>query len=339
MELEKLRELDSLKSRFFADISHELRTPLTLIVAPVNQMLAEADKPRILQKLHLVRNNAEYLLRLIGQILDFSKLEARRMRLQASIGDLVQCVETSVASFAPVAEAKGIELSFHSTYDLRTDRPEETCFDRDVLEKILNNVVGNALKFTPHGGTVSVSLASGTDGGERGPYAEIVVSDTGVGIPTDRLPHIFDRFYQVDGTRSREGIGIGLALVKELVELHYGTIRVESVDGEGTTFVVRMPTSKARLEPRRDRPGAAGRRPRTLAASIERRRRTKRRSLRSHSRSRASPRKTPRSSSSKTTLACGSSCGNSSSRTTACSKRRTGPKGSSWRCRRSRTSC
>ena len=110
MELDKLRELDSLKSRFFADISHELRTPLTLILAPVNQMIEEAGKPRVVQKLQLVRSHAEYLLRLIGQILDLSKLEARRMQLQASTGDLAQFVERGVASFAPAAEAGGIEL-------------------------------------------------------------------------------------------------------------------------------------------------------------------------------------------------------------------------------------
>jgi signal transduction histidine kinase/DNA-binding response OmpR family regulator len=251
MELEKLRELDGLKSRFFADISHEFRTPLTLILGPVRQMLGDSSAPQV-QKLQLVRRNAEYLLRLISQILDLSKLEARKMRLRAAAEDLPQCVRTIVASFAPVAEAQSVELRFVSTY--RQDLGDEASyFDRDVLEKILNNLVGNALKFTPHGGTVSVSLsrraAANDRGGVQGDFAEIVVTDTGIGIPPERLPRIFDRFYQVDGTRSREGIGIGLALVKELVELHYGRITADSVDGKGTTFVIQLPTGKSQFQP------------------------------------------------------------------------------------------
>ncbi len=247
MELEKLRELDSLKSRFFADISHELRTPLTLILAPVAQLLDEPAKPRIAQKLQLVRNNAEYLLRLIGQILDLSKLEARRTRLQAAPGDVVECVKRSVSAFAPVAEAKDIALSFESRRDSPAEYEDLAYFDRDVLEKILNNVVGNALKFTPHGGVVRVSLRTGSE--EADAFAEMCVTDTGVGIPRDRLPYIFDRFYQVGGSRSREGIGIGLALVKELVELHHGRIAIDSVDGEGTMVTIRLPTGTRHLEP------------------------------------------------------------------------------------------
>ena len=254
MELEKLRELDGLKSRFFADISHELRTPLTLILGPIRQMLRDSTAPQSIQKLQVVRRNAEYLLRLISQILDLSKLEARRMRLRAAAEDLPQCIRTIIASFAPAAEAQHVELRFVSTY--RQDLGDEASyFDRDVVEKILNNLVGNALKFTPNGGTVSVSLArrepmSANDrGGPQGDYAEIIVSDTGIGIQEDRLPRIFDRFYQIDGTRSREGIGIGLALVKELVELHYGRIAVESADGKGTTFVIQLPTSKSQFDP------------------------------------------------------------------------------------------
>ena len=252
MELEKLRELDGLKSRFFADISHEFRTPLTLILGPVRQMLRDSSAPQV-QKLQLVRRNAEYLLRLISQILDLSKLEARKMRLRAAAEDLPQCVRTIIAAFAPVAEAQSVELRFVSTY--RQDLGDEASyFDRDVVEKILNNLVGNALKFTPHGGTVSVSLSRRSTppndrSGVQGDFAEIVITDTGIGIAPERLPRIFDRFYQVDGTRSREGIGIGLALVKELVELHYGRITVDSVDGKGTTFVIQLPTGKSQFEP------------------------------------------------------------------------------------------
>jgi signal transduction histidine kinase/DNA-binding response OmpR family regulator len=254
MELEKLRELDGLKSRFFADISHEFRTPLTLILGPIRQMLRDSNTTPSVQKLQLVRRNAEYLLRLISQILDLSKLEARKMRLRAAAEDLPQCVRTIIASFAPAAEAQGVDLRFVSTY--RQDLGDEASyFDRDVVEKILNNLVGNALKFTPHGGSVSVTLArreataSSESDGVHGDFAEIVVADTGIGISAERVPRIFDRFYQIDGARSREGIGIGLALVKELVELHGGRIMVESIDGGGTTFVIKLPTSKSQFDP------------------------------------------------------------------------------------------
>ena len=141
-----------------------------------------------MQKLQLVRNNAEYLLRLIGQILDLSKLEARRMELRAAPDDLVQCVEQSVAAFAPAAEAKGITLTLQSPPAAGADQDRDTWFDRDVVEKILNNVIGNALKFTPNGGTVSVALTQGIDAASGGEFAELLVSDTGVGIPQDRLP-------------------------------------------------------------------------------------------------------------------------------------------------------
>ena len=242
MELEKLREVDRMKSRFFADISHEFRTPLTLILGPVGQMLDEARSPEAVSRLRLVRKNAQYLLRLISQLLDLSKLESGKMRLHATRGDLVCALEPIVAPFQAIAEQHGINVTFAATRS-RALEGTEIYFDGDVLQKILNNLLGNAFKFTPPGGTVAVDVRGAGD------TVEIVVSDTGVGIPREHLPHVFDRFYQVDGVSAREGIGIGLALVRELVELHHGQIRVESEQGKGTRFVVRLRTGKDHLAP------------------------------------------------------------------------------------------
>jgi signal transduction histidine kinase/DNA-binding response OmpR family regulator len=248
MELDKLREMDRMKSRFFTDISHEFRTPLTLILGPIGQMLQEITARDVRQRLLLVRHNAEYLLRLISQILDLSKVESGKMRLRAAQGDLVPVLQTTVVPFAAMAEQQEL--------DLRCELPNAPLFmyvDREVVEKILNNLLANALKFTPRGGMVRVRLrdvpperAVSGDSWKYG-YAEIVIEDTGIGIPHDQLSQIFNRFYQVESARSREGIGVGLALVKELVELHGGTIGVESELHKGTTFAIRLPKGRDHL--------------------------------------------------------------------------------------------
>jgi signal transduction histidine kinase/DNA-binding response OmpR family regulator len=248
LELEKLREMDRMKSRFFTDISHEFRTPLTLILGPIGQMFQQTASHDVRQQLLLVRQNAEYLLRLISQILDLSKLESGKMRMRAAKADLVSVLHTVVVPFAAMAEQQELTL--------RRELPATPVvlyFDREVVEKILNNLLANALKFTPRGGTVRIKLrdvpperASASEGWKFG-YAEIVIEDTGIGIERDQLSQIFNRFYQVESGRSREGIGVGLALVKELVELHGGTIAVESELGKGTTFAVRLPKGRDHL--------------------------------------------------------------------------------------------
>ena len=241
LEFEKLREVDRLKSRFFADISHEFRTPLTLILGPVGQMLEEVTQPETVERLRLVRRNAQYLLGLISQLLDLSKLESGKMRLHARTGDLVPRLRSCVMAFAAVAERDTITLRFAAPSGPLALNGAPIYFDDDVLEKIINNLLGNAFKFTPAGGVIAVEVRSGADS-----FA-IVVSDNGIGIPRDHLPHVFDRFYQVDGPRAREGIGIGLAIVKELVELHHGQIHVESGEGTGTQFFIRLPAGKDHL--------------------------------------------------------------------------------------------
>ncbi len=254
LELEQLRELDRMKSRFFTDISHEFRTPLTLILGPIGQMLREVTASDLRPRLQQVRRNAEYLARLISQILDLSKLESGTMRLRAAEGDLAPLLQSIVPQFASLAEQQEIDLQFEMPSSSDSD-DLVLYFDREVLEKILNNLLANALKFTPRGGTVRMKVHSLPPDRLRSRNSralgsiEIAISDTGIGIARDQLPQIFNRFYQVESGRSREGIGVGLALVKELVELHGGTITVESELGEGTTFVIRLPKGRDHLAP------------------------------------------------------------------------------------------
>ncbi len=248
LELEKLREVDQLKSRVFADISHELRTPLTLILGPVDQLLEDAPAPEIKGKLQLIRRNADYLLRLISQLLDLAKLESGRVRLQAASTDLVEMVNSIVLPFGALAERQGVQLTCGSSGEARI----EAYVDREVLEKVLNNLLLNAFKFTSRGGTVRVTIAAvpHARAGEAvsDGFVEIAVADDGIGIPHHERPRIFDRFYQGDATRTRQGIGIGLAVVKEFVELHHGAIRVDSEPGGGTTFFVRLPKGTDRFK-------------------------------------------------------------------------------------------
>ncbi|MBI2571715.1 MAG: response regulator [Candidatus Schekmanbacteria bacterium] len=231
----KLLELDRLKTQFFSNISHEFRTPLTLILGPLEAALAgEYDnRPEKLRaQLEVMRRSSQRLLRLINQLLDISKLEAGRMRLEARPTDLVDFLRTIASSFAAIAERKRIQLDFHG------GAASLTAFvDPDKFEKIVFNLLSNAFKFTPEHGMIRIDIAAT---GER---AELSVADSGRGIPAGELPHVFDRFRQVDGstTREQEGTGIGLALVKELVELHHGTVSVRSELGAGTTFTVCFP--------------------------------------------------------------------------------------------------
>jgi signal transduction histidine kinase/DNA-binding response OmpR family regulator len=242
IELEQLRELDRMKSRFFADISHEFRTPLTLILGPVGQMLDEIKTPELAKPLRLIRRNAQYLLQLISQLLDLSKAEAGKTRVHASRGDLAHALQVMLLPFTELAERRGTTLTFTNRLQPATAGGPEMYFDPDLLQKILNNLVANALKFTAEGGAIGVDLRASGDG-----FAEIAVSDTGVGIPRTETARVFERFYQVPGSRTSEGIGIGLALVKELVDLHHGEVQVESAEGKGTTFTVRLPTGAMHL--------------------------------------------------------------------------------------------
>jgi signal transduction histidine kinase/DNA-binding response OmpR family regulator len=283
-QAEKLQELDRLKSRFFANLSHEFRTPLTLILGPLEDVIARVKDQAARQDLRVMERNADRLLRLINQLLDLSRLESGRMTLRAGRGDFIAFLKGIVMSFASLAEQKRITLQFEGEPAMADRLAAEMYFDHDKIEKVFYNLLSNACKFTREGGVVAVIVAisreqreSGRRGeresgrlGERerehaishspllplspsseARFVEVTMKDTGIGIPADRLPYIFDRFYQVDSshTREHEGTGIGLALTKELVERHYGNIEVRSEEGKGTEFIVRLPLGKEHLKP------------------------------------------------------------------------------------------
>lgn len=241
---DRMKELDSLKSRFFANISHELRTPLTLIMGPAKQLSSEIDNERLRHKSRLIHSNAQRLLRLINQLLDISRLESGTMKLHAGLYDIVPFVRGIAMSFSAYAERKRIKLSFTSS-----EERIALYFDRDKAEKIFINIISNAIKFTPADGSVSVDVS--IDKNESGSSISVAVRDTGIGIPSDQIQHVFDRFYQVGGSSSHEheGTGIGLALVKELVELHRGSVTVASEIGKGSVFTVLLPLGKKHLSP------------------------------------------------------------------------------------------
>ncbi len=232
----KLIEMDQIKNRFFANISHEFRTPLTLILGPLEDCLAGLAEPSQAQ-LEVMLRNCRRLLRLINQLLDIARLEAGGMELKVKNGNLTHFIKGIVSSFAPSAERNGISLQVNADAD-----DIEMVFDDEKLEKVFSNLLSNALKFTATGGKILVScVVDADDQGNKS--VRITVKDTGHGIPKEELPHIFDRFRQVDGstTRTQEGTGIGLALVKDLVTLHGGSIDVNSEPGFGAEFTVTLP--------------------------------------------------------------------------------------------------
>lgn len=233
-EAEKLRELNQVKSAFFANISHEFRTPLTLINSPLEQMIAGGLKGDVQKYYRIMLRNGRRLLELVNQLLDLSKLESGKLQLQVAEGDLRQLVSAVTGSFESLAVRQQIDLKL-----LMPDTPLRGFFDSDKIEKILANLLSNAFKFSGEGGRILVSLKA------AGQQAEIRVTDTGPGIPADHLPHLFERFYYTAQSEVQAGSGLGLALTKELVELHKGTIEVDSREGRGTTFTIIIPISSS----------------------------------------------------------------------------------------------
>ncbi|SDM44040.1 Signal transduction histidine kinase [Catalinimonas alkaloidigena] len=240
LEAEKLQEMDHLKTSFFTNISHEFRTPLTLILGPLQEVLAAlpAHDPQV-SRFRGMQRNAQRLLSLINQLLDVAKLEAGEVRIQVMAGDLREVLRRLTFSFSSLAESRRIHLLLDVPL---TAIP--AYYDADKLEKIVGNLLSNAFKFTDEGGRVQVTALAETPG-----WVSLYVKDTGVGIPADQLERVFDRFHQVDGsaTRQHNGTGIGLTLTKELVQLHGGQISVQSQEGVGTEFWVRLPIALATL--------------------------------------------------------------------------------------------
>ena len=228
----KLRELDRLKSNFFANISHEFRTPLTLIKGPIERLEQNPDEKLSMGNIKMIRRNTSRVLKLVNQLLDLSRVDEGSLKLEPTEGDVYKCLRAATSSFNSHAAQRKID------YRVRIPQTDLwASFDRDKLEKIVYNLISNAFKFSEDGALISVDATFGKLG------LQMSVSDSGKGIPKEKLPFIFDRFYQVDSssTKEEEGSGIGLSLSKDLVELMDGTITVSSTMGIGTTFTVQLP--------------------------------------------------------------------------------------------------
>lgn len=232
--VERLKRSDRARTEFFTNVSHELRTPLTLILAPLDALdaaLSGADES-VRGDLRIIRENAGGLLRIINEILDFARLDAERMPVHPERLSVSGLVEDVVASLRPLADRKRVQLTWHSPGE-----PVEALVDPKLTRRVVANLVGNGIKYVEEGQRVEVSV--GVDRGE----VAIKVTDTGPGIPLDAQSKIFERFQRVPDSRGRiiEGSGIGLAMVKEIVALHGGSVSLDSRPGEGATFIVRIP--------------------------------------------------------------------------------------------------
>jgi signal transduction histidine kinase len=239
---EALAELDRAKTTFFSNVSHEFRTPLTLMLGPLLDTLSEQNGPlsqRIAEELAVVHRNGLRLLKLVNTLLDFSRIEARRVKASFIPTDLPAFTRDLASAFRSAIEKAGLTLTI--------DTPplgESAYIDRDMWEKIVLNLISNAFKFTFSGG---ITVRTRDTGGS----IQFSVEDTGTGIPEKEIPRLFERFHRVEGARGRslEGSGIGLALVQELVKIHCGHVTVESELGRGSIFTVQIPAGKTHLPP------------------------------------------------------------------------------------------
>lgn len=239
-EAARLKELDTFKNRFYTHITHEFRTPLTTILGMVDEM-GHASDAWLETGREMIRRNAKRLLRLIRDMLDIASLEAGTMSVNRVHGDIIPFLRYVLESFESVAATKNIELHFDTTAE-----KIEMDFDQDKLESILSNLLSNGIKFTPKGGTIRVKVAEyAQNDRSKGRFLQLIVEDTGRGIPAADLENVFDRFYQVANGHedTGSGTGIGLALTRELTHLLGGEIQVESEIGKGTSFELRLPIS------------------------------------------------------------------------------------------------
>lgn len=233
LEIEALHEA---KIRFFTNISHELRTPLNLILWPLEELMAEDLSPARKERLQLMHRNAQMLIKLINQLLDFRKIETGTLKLHPLQQDVMTVIRQTAEAFLDWAQRRQLDFSVHC------EPPQlNMAVDADKLEKVLSNLLSNAIKFVQEGGRIELRAEQQPAQSDRGPRLRIEVIDNGPGIDTEQQAHLFERFYE--GKRSRfPGSGIGLSLVKELVELHEGCIEVDSAPGRGTRFTVELPT-------------------------------------------------------------------------------------------------
>ena len=235
-QAERLLELDRQKTEFFQNVSHEFRTPLTLMIGPLESVVAQ-EKALPYDQSAIALRNSRKLLRLVNQLLDIQRLDAGRMQSSFRPCNLVEFVNQIVEAFRPYSERKNIEISTQFT------PCAPVYLDSEKFDKVLYNLLSNAMKFTEPGGRINIKVEPAGD------HVQMQVSDTGIGIRKEQIPHLFERFRQAEGSvnRSYEGSGLGLALVKELVEMHGGQISVQSVYSEGTIFNVWLQTGTDHL--------------------------------------------------------------------------------------------
>lgn len=234
----QLEDATHAKLAFFTNVSHDFRTPLTLIADPVDQLLQSHhlnEHERFL--LNIVHKNVAVLLRLVNQILDFRKFEDGKLQLRLSQFDL----HASLLEWADAFRTLSFRKHIHFQIDADADTDFTVTADAEKLERIVYNLLSNSFKFTPENGQISMHLSSCTKNGE--PAVRLQVTDTGVGMPAEHVRHIFDSFYQIDVHHA--GSGIGLALVKAFVEMHHGTISVDTTEGQGTCFTIEIPACQS----------------------------------------------------------------------------------------------
>lgn len=234
-QAEQLRELDEMKSRFFANISHELRTPLSLMVGPIRQLLDRERPEAEAEELQVVHRNAERLQRLVEQLLDLARYDAGRLDMDLQQTEWDVFVERVAHRLAPMAEAEGVELSVHTD-----DADRSVMCDPNHMETVIANLLRNALTYTSQGGAVAVDATVQPEAAE----ACLVVEDTGPGLSAEEQEVLFERYYRGSEQAQLGGTGIGLALTKRLVDLHDGEIEVDSAPGAGSTFTVRLPIAQ-----------------------------------------------------------------------------------------------
>ena len=247
-EKERIRQLDEARTRLFANISHEFRTPLTLISGPVEDVMTNASlKEKQRRDLEMVRRNVQRLQQMTNHLMDLSKLESGTVKLEVTKGDPGKFVRSIASSFISLAERRGIHYRMEIS-----QTPEDLYFDADKLEKIINNLLSNAFKFTPDGGKVEIILTSAEkNGAHKDRRLTLRVTDSGRGMTEEQEQRVFDRFYSEGRLHQDdpEGIGIGMSLVKELVDLYRGTIRVNSEPGKGSSFEIDFPAAGSLFAP------------------------------------------------------------------------------------------
>jgi two-component system phosphate regulon sensor histidine kinase PhoR len=242
-DMTELRRLEIIRKDFVANVSHELRTPLTSIKGYIEALLdgAKDDPETSAQFLHIILKQSDRLNLILEDLLELSKIESGRVSFKAEPTDLRAVIERTLSMMQPIADKKGHRLEVSIGHDL----PPITG-DEDRLVQVLTNLLDNAVKYTPQNGTITVAARLVQDappGSSPERTVELAVSDTGIGIPPQDRPRVFERFYRVDKARSRElgGTGLGLAIVKHIVEGHGGQVWVEGNDPQGSRFVVRLP--------------------------------------------------------------------------------------------------